>query len=244
MRWVKNRAIAHTAGWSLAGIAFLVSLCASPAPAQPAATAAPPMAVPAPSIDAVPPLRLVFVTHAAFFSAETDQPVAIDPQVFVRTPGAPEGMGPQGITHIPNWMPAPLAANSSSALANAQGKLLGFTLGAWLGAKGTASITPVSTLLTRVTVNFSGLVPGGLYSLFENQFTPSGVTITPLDGTGKANTFTASDGGAASMTVDVPGPLTHSNAILLVYHSDDIAHGMMRGQPGVTAHHQLIARIP
>jgi hypothetical protein len=31
---------------------------------------------------------------------------------------------------------------------------------------------------------------------------------------------------------------------LLVYHSDGVDHGQQRGQIGVTAHHQLIIRVP
>ncbi len=38
--------------------------------------------------------------------------------------------------------------------------------------------------------------------------------------------------------------VTHSEGILLVYYSDRVAHGMDRGQLGVTARHQLIIRMP
>jgi hypothetical protein len=38
--------------------------------------------------------------------------------------------------------------------------------------------------------------------------------------------------------------LTGANAVLLVYHSDGRTHGTSRGQLGVTAHHQLIAKVP
>ena len=239
-----KRSILRALMCSMALCGFALALTVAPALAQTSGTATPPVAVPAPAEVTPPPARLVFQTHASFFSTETDQPQPIDPQVFIPMPGAPDGVGPQGITHIANWIPAPISANSLTPLGNAQGKPLGFALGAWLGAKGTATVTPVSTLLTHVTLNFTGLVPDGVYSLFENHFSPTGVTFTPLDGAGKANTFTASDAGAASLTVDVPGPLTHANAILLVYHSDGSAHGTSRGQPGVTAHHQLIVRIP
>ena len=35
-----------------------------------------------------------FETHAAFFSAETKQPKALDPHVFVRDETAPAAIGP------------------------------------------------------------------------------------------------------------------------------------------------------
>jgi hypothetical protein len=87
-------------------------------------------------------------------------------------------------------------------------------------------------------------VPRGRYSLFENHFSSSGVTFTPLDATGKTNSFTASADGTAKLTVISPGLITHAEGVLLVYHSDGVDHGMERGQIGVNAHHQLIMRIP
>jgi hypothetical protein len=46
------------------------------------------------------------------------------------------------------------------------------------------------------------------------------------------------------VTVKVPQAMSNANAVLLVYHSDQQAHGESRGQIGVDAHHELIARIP
>jgi hypothetical protein len=48
--------------------------------------------------------------------------------------------------------------------------------------------------------------------------------------------------GKAVMTVIAPAILTHDNAVLVVYHSDGKAHGKLRGNIGLDAHHQLIAR--
>src|SRR5258708_32479723 len=48
---------------------------------------------------AASPLKLDFVAHAAFFSAETNQPKALDPQVFIRDTAAQAATGPQGIKH-------------------------------------------------------------------------------------------------------------------------------------------------
>ncbi len=97
---------------------------------------------------------------------------------------------------------------------------------------------------TRVKLFFTDLISGGRYSLFENHFTAAGVMFTPLDGTGKANSFSADAKGIGRITVSVPGLITHAEAILLVFHSDGIDHGAVRGSPGVTAHHQLIMRVP
>lgn len=191
-------------------------------------------------------VTLRFEGHGAFFSSETRQPTVIDPQVFMETPGASAAVGPQNIPHAAGFVPAPLSAPPDTPLYNAEGKMLGTTLGRWLTAAGTGSVEPAGdpTHADRVIVAFTSLIPGGLYSLFEVTFQPSGNTFAPLDGTGVRHNFVALSNGTARATVLTPAPLTHSNAVLLVYHSDGQTHGMSRGTPGITAHHQLIARIP
>lgn len=190
------------------------------------------------------PIALAFVPHGTFFSAETHQPVALDPQVFVPMPGAPAGAGPQGITHIAGFIPARLSAPPETALYTAEGTPLHTTLGQWLGARGTADVEPTEARGERVTVSVTGLIAGGTYSLFVVTFGPGGNTFAPLDGHGTSNTFVAIGRGTGRATVVAPTRLTQANAILLVYHSDGRAHGRSRGVPGVTAHHQLIARMP
>jgi hypothetical protein len=184
-----------------------------------------------------------FVPHAAFFSVETKPANLIDPQAFVADSAAPAATGPQGIAHLAGVRPAYGVDDPHTAVVNAQGKQLGFTLAQWFGARGTVTLTP-GPASTTVTFELAGLKPGGLYSFFENHFRPDGVTFTPLDGTAKTNTFRASARGTATGTIVAPGAITHAEAVLLVYHSDDTDHGADRGQIGVTAHHQLIVRVP
>jgi hypothetical protein len=193
---------------------------------------------------ATPAIALRFVPHGAFFSRETHQKVAIDPQVFVKASGVTAGVGPQNIRHVAGFAPARLSDPPSTPLFNADGQPLDITLGRWLGARGTATIEAARSGGARVAASFSGLIPRGTYSLFRVTFRPGGNTFTPLDGTGASNSFTAGTTGTAGVTVRAPTPLTHANAVLLVYHSDGRTHGTSRGAPGVTAHHQLIARIP
>jgi hypothetical protein len=184
-----------------------------------------------------------FLTHSAFFSLEAKTPDLIDPQVFVSDSSAAAATGPQGIAHVAGYRPAFGVENPATPLANAQGKSLPFNLGTWFGARGTVALM-ASSGGTTAALAFAGLVPGGRYSLFENHFAPSGVTFTPLDGTGKTNSFTAGSDGSAHINVTIPGRVTHAEAILLVYHSDGVDHGTERGQIGVNAHHQLIMRTP
>lgn len=185
----------------------------------------------------------MYVLHSWFFSLETKQTNLIDPQVFVADTNAAPGPGPQGIVHVAGYRPAFAVDAPELPLTNANGLGIRMTLGQWLGARG--SLVLVQTPRgTGVASSFSGLVPRGRYSLFENHFSPNGTSFTPLDGTGRTNSFTASPDGTAQLTVFIPGAITHNEAVLLVYHSDGIDHGMDRGQIGVDAHHQLIFRLP
>ena len=187
--------------------------------------------------------RLTFTIHATFFSSETKQPKPVDPHVFVQHPASPGATGPQNIQHIAGFRPALIEQDAKTTpLFNAKGESLGFDFGQWLGATGGVTITPSANGKAKISAQFSKLQPGGSYSLFENHFDQQPVGFTPLDGAGKANNFVADKKGAARLTLTAPQLLTHANAVLLVYHSDKTFHGDQRGEIGVTAHHQLIAR--
>ena len=216
------------AAWG--GIATLVALSMAGGPQVPARAAA--------------AITLTFVSHGVFFSTETPQATAVDPQVFVRSAGAPAGVGPQGIAHAAGYLPARLTDPPDTLLHGADGVPLNITLRQWLGGSGTVLLHPIAGHRQRVTAFFTDLISRGTYSLFEVTFRPRGNEFTPLDGTGASNTFTADVHGRAGLTVSAPTPLTHANAVLLVYHSDGRAHGKDRGRPGISAHHQLIARLP
>lgn len=195
------------------------------------------IAAPAGTID------VELILHAVFFSDETHQAKPLDPHAFVKDDAAPAAVGPQNISHVAGFRPALVAGPLDAQVFNAQGKSLGFSLADWFAAKGSARISP-SGDGARIECQFTHLLPNGVYSLFENHFDQKPIGFTPSDGTGKTNSFTADAKGNASVSLVSPRPLTHDNAVLLVYHSDHTAHGMERGEIGVTAHHQIIGRIP
>jgi hypothetical protein len=188
-------------------------------------------------------LDLQFVPHAVFFSEEAHQAKPLDPHAFVKDTSAPAAVGPQNIHHVAGFRPALVAGPSDVDVFNAEGKSLGFSLADWFAAKGSVRITP-SGDGAKIECRFTQLRPNGVYSLFENHFDQKPVGFTPLDGTGKTNGFTADGNGGAAISVMSPQPLTHDNAVLLVYHSDNTLHGTERGEIGVNAHHQIIVRIP
>lgn len=189
------------------------------------------------------PTELPFQTHAAFFSAEVHLPDTLDPQVFVADAASPAAVGPQGIRHVAGVRNARLTDSPSTPLYNAQHRPMHMTLGQWLGAKGVVSLDPQDGH-EHVSIELTGLVPNGLYSLFENHFDQSPIGFTPLDGNAQHNTFRADKTGHASVQLDTPDLMTHDNAVLLVYHADGRSWGMQRGMLGVAAQHQLIARLP
>ena len=190
------------------------------------------------------PTQPRFETHAAFFSAEMQLPETLDPQVFAEDAASPAAIGPQGISHVAGLRNAYLSDPASTPLYNAHGHPLHMTLGQWLGAKGIVSLTPQSDGREHVSIELTGLVPNGVYSVFEVHFDQSPVGFTPLDGSAKRNTFRADGSGHASLQLDAPAVMTHDNAVLVVYHADGRSWGMQRGAIGVRAHHQLIARLP
>jgi hypothetical protein len=175
---------------------------------------------------AAAPLKMNFVTHAMFFSTESKQPKMLDPQVFVHDPAAEAATGPQGIKHAAGVRPPLIDQDpKSSMLYNADDKPLGFDLQTWLSASGSVTISerdgkPV------LEADFKGLRPNAQYSLFENHFDHTPVSFTPMDGTGKTNSFVAQPDGSAKVSMTLPDFPTHANAVLLIYDSEGQTHGL------------------
>ncbi|MEO6784237.1 MAG: hypothetical protein ABI196_25690 [Bradyrhizobium sp.] len=191
---------------------------------------------------AASPLKINFVTHAAFFSAETKQPKILDPQVFVEDASAVAATGPQNIKHDAGIRPALVDQDvKTSKLFNAQHKPLSFDLHSWLAATGNVTITDKGGRIA-LEATFEGLQPNASYSLFENHFDTTPISFTPMDGAGKTNSFTTKADGTASVSIILPSMPTHANAVLVIYNSGGQPHGTERGRIGIDAHHQLIAR--
>jgi len=189
-------------------------------------------------------ITLSFETHAAFFSREVASPTVIDPQVFVRDESAPAERHWQGIEHIAGVRNAHADDPGSSEIYTAEGLPLDMTLEQWLQARGSVTLVPRADGREDVTVVLHGLKPGGHFSVFENHFDQKPVGFTPVDGTGTGNSFAADSQGSGTVSMIAPAQMNHANAVLVVYHSDNTDHGTERGAIGVTAHHQLIARLP
>jgi len=192
------------------------------------------------------PEKIAYQLHMVFFSHEAGLSTVIDPQVFVSTPGAAAGVGPQGIYHVANFAPAPANDAPSTELFNANGQNMGVTLGAWEAARGRAMLRCRGGVET-VKSQFRHLIPRGVYSLFVVHFTVMGPgRFTPLGAAdGSANSFIANPAGHAHAKLAASACLTAKiEGIVLVWHSDRHTHGSSIGNPGVTSHNHLIFRVP
>jgi hypothetical protein len=186
--------------------------------------------------------KIDVITHAAFFSEEMRLSEVIDPHVFVQDTTAPEAVGPLGIKHAAGLRPALIERDAKTLpLYAANGKALGMTLETWLGAKLTFAITGAGGN-ARLDAALSGLRPRGHYSLFERHSDQRPVTFTPMGGEGNGSSFVAQADGTAKLSISLAQPLPRTSAVVLIYHSDDQAHGMERGRIGFDAHHVVMTR--
>jgi hypothetical protein len=201
-------------------------------------------AVPLPGLAQTPAsdVRLAFVPYAAAFSLESRQPELVDPLVFVIAPHVPPATGLLGIAHFPGIRNALMADDPMQPALDANGKPLGFDLQHWFGATGIVELAADDSGRDRITTQFANLVPNGRYSLFATRAAAPGVAL-PLDGSGRANSFTAAPDGTGGLALVSSAP-AHGSAIQLIFHSDHTDHGLQRGELGIYAHVQLVARVP
>jgi hypothetical protein len=161
-------------------------------------------------------LALAAASHARIAQAQTMTPAPV-----VSPALAPRLIAPHNIPFVPGDAP-PLAVDHAT----------------WTAAHGTwQSSTEDGLLQTRAT--FSGLIPGGHYSLFSRHATKDSMLIAPLDRSGTTNSFVASPDGSAVTTVTLSQPVVKGDDILLVYHADAADHPKTIGHLGVDAYIQL-----
>ena len=182
--------------------------------------------------------------HSTFFSTESHLSAVVDPQVFVVDAAAPAATGPQNIAHSAGYRPAaPGKDASSTPLYTAQGKALGVTLGAWLGATGSGTVTCTGNTAT-VSAQLGGLIPHGLYQMTRLQFSPAGVKRTALgQADGAGSTFTAGATGSETFTAQLPFCPAATEGVVVAYVSDGATHGAALGDIGINLHNQLAAHL-
>lgn len=133
------------------------------------------------------------------------------------------------------------------------GAQLDFTLGEWLSASGSASLT-CDGEAGSLRAEFDNLVPNGLYTMWNffagqqlAKFHTYDLPVGAPDGSESA--FTADEKGhaiyEASFTPCLQGTTPQLMAgLAIAYHSDGMTHGYEPGPMGNKSHVQLFTVIP
>jgi len=111
----------------------------------------------------------------------------------------------------------------------------------WMEATGTASATS-SGDQHEVTLDATGLVPGGLYTIWWVNAGALGMDMGPAGGT-PANQFRAADDGSAEATISVPADNDYQ-MLVVAFHSDDRTHGETPGEMGKVTFEHLMGPWP
>jgi hypothetical protein len=164
-------------------------------------------------------------------------------QIFVRDNNARAESDERGSVHLAGLRSPQNEDDPTGEIYNAEGSRLLFTLEKWRAASGTADIAPDGAG-DRVTLSLRRLIAFGHYSVFVRTSGSDGVRFAPIDGSGIGNDFDSKQDGDARIVVSSPDHLASGASIVIIYHSDDQDHGNFPGTFAVTAHQQLIARIP
>jgi hypothetical protein len=188
----------------------------------------------------------MFALASATFQPVTAATTAQPAQVFVRDSAAPAQLAEAaGGAHDAGLRPPAETDGPSAQLYNAHGEMLKVSIADWQAATGKVDTTPTPDGGLRVHASFSKLIATGRYSLFIRQLAGrSGIVLTPVDITGAGNSFFADKDGNADIVVQSPNPIPPSAQLVLIYHSDGSEHQSSPGNLGVTAHEQLITRVP
>ncbi|HEX3466307.1 MAG TPA: hypothetical protein VHS78_19825 [Candidatus Elarobacter sp.] len=188
-------------------------------------------------------LTLVGVAFQPVNAQTTAQPA----QVFVRDSSAPAQTDPRaGGMHDAGLRPPADTDSPNAQLTNAHGDALNVSIAGWRSASGQADFQPLMQGGgVRVRASFKGLIANGRYSLFLRQLAGRvGVVLTPVDIVGASNSFLADRDGNGIIAVDAPNPIPSGAQLVLIYHSDGAEHQSSPGNLGITAHEQLITRVP
>lgn len=219
------------------------------------ALAAPAFAIDASGNDQAIAFDVEFISHVEAGVAEQDVYIA-------RTPGSAEVWRP-GVDD--NALNTPLFASAEPQPHNPadpsavgpfpKGASLDLTLGEWLGASGSGNYS-VENGEGHLTIEFEGLVPNGVYTLWH-FFMANGET-TPFIGTfdlpvgafdGNQSIFVADADGTATFDQVFETALQLSGEQLTAglavnYHSDGQTYGVLPGEFGENAHIQLFTALP
>ena len=200
-------------------------------------------------------MTLAFIFHV-------DEGLAEQDVFFEREPGSGEVYRPTGATRqldAPLYAPAEPVAHSPLQTENvgpwAAGEPLGFTLGEWFAAEGSATYS-CEDGEGRLDARFANLVPNGLYTMWHDfaVWPPTdpfpGFYDLPFGARdGSENAFRAEADGSAAFEAVIKPCLQLSgeqliSELAIAYHSDDQTHGATPGTFSTDTHVQLYVTLP
>lgn len=165
-------------------------------------------------------------------------------RIFVGDATAKAVTGPNQTPHAAGVRQGDESDDGSQTVYGADGTDLLLSLEKWRAAKGTAQIAHLASGHDRVTMHFENLIAFGVYSVFVADLNnPDSAALLALDGSGTSNTFTAPEEGVENLTVTTGRALSDTDALILIYHSDDVDHGPAPGNITIDAHEQMIAHL-
>lgn len=145
----------------------------------------------------------------------------------------------------------PLNLSKSPTGPFAAGEALDFTMEDWLAARGEGAYEVVDGRGT-MSLDFTGLVPGGLYTMWcsEMHMQPGPRILDYPCGApdGSESAFTADESGEASFRLEADALPASSEEVIQIlavaYHSDGQEHGALPGDFGSRTHVQLMHMLP
>jgi hypothetical protein len=210
-----------------------------------------------PASDAPVVLELVFETHVSGGANEQDVYVASEIEGTVQRITAEQANDP-AFTELVAFSAGEPVTRTPGDLENVgpftMGEPLPFTMGEWLAAGGEGKFT-ADEQGGSLTLSFTNLVPGGLYTLWcaelpkppnASGIKPKNIACGAPDGSDNVFTADTSGDGQVAITMDVLPQSTADIAgvVALAYHSDDRNHGAKPGNFGSQTHVQLMYKVP
>lgn len=204
------------------------------------------------------PITVDFVTHLDMEMVEQD--------VFVEKTDGSGDVFRVTTANADRYMDAPVYGsaeevhhdpmNAEAVGPYPKGSDLGMTLGDWLAATGSATVTCTGSQGT-VRATFENLVPDGVYTMWY-FFMATPPTADPARGVieipvgardGSQNTFTADADGRANFEATFEPCLQMSGSQLMAglaiaWHSDRKTYGLYPGKFGRNSHVQIFGTLP
>lgn len=118
----------------------------------------------------------------------------------------------------------------------------GYTEATWLNATADSQVSAAEDDMYEVTLELTGLVPEGLYTVWAVTERLVGMNVEPAGGL-PGNEFSADADGNATHTMAVPADNGYDR-LVVAYHADDMTHGDNPGAMGEVTFSHVAGPFP